>query len=478
MNLSLAFFIFFSAFHSVNGYEATSLRSRSLQETQASVDASGVGANNFKNRLLRGEKQDDSRIIGGSEADEDRFSYAVYLGGCGGSLIAKDVVLTAAHCGSPFTAVLGRHNLNDSDGEVIPVRDVLPHPEYNAATTDHDFMLIFLEGTPTAEYIVTVKLNSDPPVPSLGQDMTVMGWGTTDTAGGSDILMNVDVGYIPNEECETAEADGLTYNGQITDSMMCAMANGKDSCQGDSGGPLVIKGDSGSADVQVGVVSWGIGCALDPFPGVYARVSNAYEWIKTEVCNGSTYASEAGFDCSSIVFSPTNPPAYSTSPPVSSPTNPPAFPTNPPAFPTNPPAFSLTYAPTYHWSREITIQAESYSNMFGVISEGTTDEGGGMNVGSINTGDWMSYPEVNIPTTGTYLVEYRVASESSGGILQFEKAGGYPVYGTIDIPATGDYQAWVTISHYVNLEGGPQHFGIAVPVGGWNLNWFRITKAN
>ena len=165
--------------------------------------------------------------------------------------------------------MLGRHNLNDSDGEVIPVREVLPHPEYNTATTDHDFMLIFLEGTPTAENVITVKLSSDPKVPSLGQDMTVMGcWGTTDTATESDILMNVDVGYIPNEECEAAEGGGETYNGKITGSMMCAMANGKDSCQGGSGGPLVIKGDGGSADVQVGVLSWGVGCALDPFPGV------------------------------------------------------------------------------------------------------------------------------------------------------------------------------------------------------------------
>ncbi len=126
----------------------------------------------------------------------------------------------------------------------------------------------------------------------------------------------------------------------------------------------------------------------------------------------------------------------------------------------------------------ITIQAESYSNMLGVIPEGTTDEGGGMNVGSIDTGDWMSYPEVNIPTAGTYMVEYRVASASDGGTLQLEKAGGTPVYGTIDIPATGDWQAWVTISHSVNLEAGTQHFGILATVGGWNLNWFRINKAN
>ncbi len=125
----------------------------------------------------------------------------------------------------------------------------------------------------------------------------------------------------------------------------------------------------------------------------------------------------------------------------------------------------------------ITIQAESYENMQGVVPEDTVDEGGGMNVGSIDTGDWMSYPEVDIPSAGTYTIEYRVASESGGGVLQFEKAGG-TLYGTIDIPTTWDWQAWVTISHTVNLEAGPQHFGIAVPVGGWNLNWFRITDVN
>ncbi len=124
----------------------------------------------------------------------------------------------------------------------------------------------------------------------------------------------------------------------------------------------------------------------------------------------------------------------------------------------------------------ITIQAESYENMQGVVPEDTVDEGGGMNVGSIDTGDWMSYPEVDIPSAGAYTIEYRVASEGGGGVLQFEKAGGTPVYGTINIPTTWDWQAWVTVSHTVNLEAGSQHFGIAVPVGGWNLNWFRINR--
>ena len=115
--------------------------------------------------------------------------------------------------------------------------------------------------------------------------------------------------------------------------------------------------------------------------------------------------------------------------------------------------------------------------MFGVMTESTSDVGGGTNVGYIPTGDWMSYPEVVLPSTGAYKVEYRVASLSGSGSLQLEKAGGIPVYGGISIPATGGWQNWVTVSHTVNLNAGPNGFGIKATTGGWNLNWFRITKA-
>jgi hypothetical protein len=149
---------------------------------------------------------------------------------------------------------------------------------------------------------------------------------------------------------------------------------------------------------------------------------------------------------------------------VTTPSNPlVSLPTNPPI---NPPASATT----------ITVQAESYLNMQGVKIEDTTDEGSGKNVGYIDSGDWMSYPEVTIPSTGVYMVEYQVSNNSQGGCLQLEKAGGTLVYGSLSFAATGDWQRWVTVSHTVNLEAGLQFFGIKSTGSAWNLNWFRITK--
>jgi beta-glucanase (GH16 family) len=121
-----------------------------------------------------------------------------------------------------------------------------------------------------------------------------------------------------------------------------------------------------------------------------------------------------------------------------------------------------------------TIQAENYCSMNGVQLENTSDAGGGQNVGWIDANDWMTY-RVNVPTAGSYKVSYRVASQSGGGSIRFEKAGGSPVYGTIGVPATGGWQTWQTISHNVNLSAGEQEVAIAVAAGGFNINWISIT---
>jgi beta-glucanase (GH16 family) len=123
-----------------------------------------------------------------------------------------------------------------------------------------------------------------------------------------------------------------------------------------------------------------------------------------------------------------------------------------------------------------TVQAEAYSTMLGVQLEATTDAGGGQNVGWIDTGDWMAYNSINIPTTGQYTVEYRVASGASGGTLSLDLNGGATVLGSVGIPATGGWQNWTTVSHTVNINAGTYNFGIYAAAGGWNINWWRITR--
>jgi len=124
-----------------------------------------------------------------------------------------------------------------------------------------------------------------------------------------------------------------------------------------------------------------------------------------------------------------------------------------------------------------TIQAESYSSMSGVQLEGTNDAGGGQNVGWIDTGDWMAYNGINIPSSGSYTVEYRVASGGGGGSLSLDVNGGATVLGSVNVPGTGGWQNWTTVSHTVNINAGTYNFGIYAQAGGWNINWWRITRS-
>lgn len=122
---------------------------------------------------------------------------------------------------------------------------------------------------------------------------------------------------------------------------------------------------------------------------------------------------------------------------------------------------------------EMLIQAEDYTIMSGVQLEAAQDTGGGQNVGWIEAGDWMAYAGVNIPAAGSYRVEYRVASPS-GAALSLDLNGGQTTLGQVNIPATGGWQNWTTISHVVQLPAGTHQVGIFAPQGGWNINWFRI----
>ncbi|MFZ6013183.1 MAG: carbohydrate-binding protein, partial [Bacteroidota bacterium] len=108
-------------------------------------------------------------------------------------------------------------------------------------------------------------------------------------------------------------------------------------------------------------------------------------------------------------------------------------------------------------------------------TENTTDTGGGSNVGWIDTNDWMKYAGITIPSTGSYLFEYRVASPNGNGVLSQDLNAGSIQLGTVSVPNTGGWQNWQTISKTISLNAGTYDFGIFAAHGGWNINWWRIT---
>jgi beta-mannanase len=121
------------------------------------------------------------------------------------------------------------------------------------------------------------------------------------------------------------------------------------------------------------------------------------------------------------------------------------------------------------------IQAESYSNMSGVVVGQSAAEAGPV-VGSIDTNDWMAYNNISIPSSGSYTIAYRVASLNGGGSLRLEEAGGATLYATTAIPKTNSWDTWTTVYQTVTLTAGTHNLGIKATAGGFNLNWFSIKK--
>jgi len=122
----------------------------------------------------------------------------------------------------------------------------------------------------------------------------------------------------------------------------------------------------------------------------------------------------------------------------------------------------------------VMFQAENYTESAGVQTEPCSDTGGGLNVGYIDQGDWMKYP-VTLPSTGSYTIQYRVASPNSGKALSSDLNAGSIQLGSVGIPNTGGWQNWTTVSQTVTMNAGTYGFGINAGTGGFNLNWFTIT---
>ncbi len=254
----------------------------------------------------------DPRIIGGTPASSlsDDFSYAVSLHDrngnhyCGASLVSKDCILTAAHCTDkvtgkgPITAVVGRYVLsNYGVGEEKQIKFEKIHPKYDLTKANvewnYDFALMCFKD-PVRSSAKVIKLNKVASTPRATSLVHVMGWGDTDPdqsiRATSDELRVAKLRVVSNDQCSNSYQSYFAAKGKvIKDEMMCAMHRTQDTCQGDSGGPMVFQG------TLVGVTSWGVECNNRDFPGVYARISSAYGWIRKNICFFSIYPDPSFF---------------------------------------------------------------------------------------------------------------------------------------------------------------------------------------
>jgi len=239
---------------------------------------------------------DGRRIVNGQEAPKNAYPFMAAMMRvssysntprqfCGGSLIDESHVLTAAHCIEGFSAsdvktlrvYLGAHDIKFGSRSEHRVIRIIKHKDFDPKTLVNDIAILTLETPATISNTIKTVCLPSVDYNYVNKQVTVAGWGALSEGGQQpSALREVEVKVWSNSDC------GAKYNnripGRIMESMICAANPNKDSCSGDSGGPLYMK-QSGFC-VQLGIVSWGIGCARPDSPGVYTRVTKMMDWIR------------------------------------------------------------------------------------------------------------------------------------------------------------------------------------------------------
>ncbi|XP_054714327.1 U21-ctenitoxin-Pn1a-like [Uloborus diversus] len=232
------------------------------------------------------------RIVGGGYVKHGMYPWMVSLyeqrdsfnHACGATILNEHWIITAAHCidypDDPwrYEIFLGLYKLSEEDGPTVKhyrISEVYVHEDHNKITHANDVALLKtklpIDIAGSGGYIngVCLPTNNDDP---KGQGV-VTGWGHEYSWGvNSNILKHVTIPFVDRKICNEA------YGGNILDMMICAGSEGKDTCQNDSGGPLFQVDSNGTATL-LGVTSFGRGCGMPGFPGVYAKVSYFRDWM-------------------------------------------------------------------------------------------------------------------------------------------------------------------------------------------------------
>jgi secreted trypsin-like serine protease len=215
-----------------------------------------------------------TEVVGGDLVPDGRFPWMVRLSmGCGGALTAPQVVLTAAHCvtgSGPDTTIGVTAGVTDLESPTaVTAKSVVVYraPGFQTETRGDDWALIKLDHPIDLPPLLLTKSVT-------GDDgrFTILGWGQISEASlrQQTKLRFATVPAVPDEACA---ADYRKAGVELVpDQQLCAGGKGADTCQGDSGGPMVRPNNKGEW-VQVGIVSWGLGCARADYPGVYTQIS-------------------------------------------------------------------------------------------------------------------------------------------------------------------------------------------------------------
>uniref|UniRef100_A0A1B6L129 Peptidase S1 domain-containing protein n=1 Tax=Graphocephala atropunctata TaxID=36148 RepID=A0A1B6L129_9HEMI len=250
----------------------------------------------------------ESLVVGGQNALPREFPHMAQIGygeeskigwRCGGSLISRNYVLSAAHCTTVYREPaswvrLGEYNtrstVDDTNSNAQPVihriQRRINHPEYRTPVAENDIALYQLETDVVFnEFIRPACLQTDTQLTKPYAVAT--GWGNTEYGGkSSDVLQKVNLTLVSQVKCSDfyKPNEDTLPRGVQPDSMLCAgdTNSGRDSCQGDSGGPLQVSHPQLYCTHSiVGVTSFGRGCGVQP--GVYTRVSHFIPWIESIV---------------------------------------------------------------------------------------------------------------------------------------------------------------------------------------------------